>query len=153
MIQRKQTIYLLLALIAIVVCLMQPIGIFHAEGMAPSREMYNLFVVSNEAPAAATLTVWPLFVILLLSCPLMLWAIFAFKNRKRQAMLCSLCEVLCMLWIAVYCVLGFAVGIDGYSFTMVWTCCLPAIALIFLSMAHRGIMADERLVRAADRIR
>ena len=153
MIQRKQTIYLLLALVAVVVCLMQPVGVFQAEGMAPSREMFNLYIVNNGAATGATLTVFPLFVLLLLACPLMLWAIFAFKNRPRQALLCTACSVLCMLWIAVYCVLGYAIGIDGYTFTMTWQACLPAVALIFLNLAHRGIMADERLVRAADRIR
>lgn len=153
MIQRKQTIYLLLALVAVVVCLTQPVAVFHADGMAPSREMFNLFVVSQEAAPSASLPVFPLFILLLLSCPLMVWAIFAFKNRMRQALLCTVCNVLCLLWIALYCVLGYAIGIDGYHFTMLWPACLPAIALIFLSMAHRGIMADERLVRAADRIR
>jgi uncharacterized membrane protein SpoIIM required for sporulation len=153
MIQRKQTIFLLLALVAVVVCLMQPVGLFIAEGMAPSRDMYNLYVASNEAAQGSTLMVFPLFILLLLSCPLMLWAIFAFKNRMRQALLCTGCSVLCMLWIVVYCVLGYAIGIDGYSFSMTWQACLPAVALVFLNLAHRGIMADERLVRAADRIR
>ena len=153
MIQRKQTIFLLLALVAVVACLMQPIGQFNAIGMGAGMEMFNLFVVGNDTNGGAGLAVFPLFILLLLSCPLMLWAIFAFKNRMRQALLCTGCSVLCMLWIVVYCVLGYAIGIDGYSFTMTWQACLPAIALIFLNLAHRGIMADERLVRAADRIR
>lgn len=150
MIQRKQTIYLLLALIAVAVCLCLQIGSFEPTTMGPALQMFNLFVVSNGAPSPV---VWPLFALLVVAAPLILVTIFAYKNRKRQARLCVLNIVLCLAWVAVYAVIGWVVGVEKMAFRPELAAALPVVAVILLVMARNGILADERLVRAADRIR
>ena len=46
-------------------------------------------------------------------------------------------------------------GLFGYmlSFRPTWVAALPLVALIGYILARRSIMADEKLVRSADRIR
>ena len=46
MIQRIQTVYLLLALVLTVVCLCMPVGVFHTPEMGGDVEMYNLWTLS-----------------------------------------------------------------------------------------------------------
>ena len=45
MIQRKQSVFLLIAFIASVVCLCLPIGSFEPQAMGVSFKMYNLMVM------------------------------------------------------------------------------------------------------------
>ncbi len=150
MIQRKQTIYLFLAFVAIVCCLCMQVGSFEPVNMGTSAEMYNLFVISDKDGAPA---VWPLFTILLVVAPVTLVTIFLFKKRKVQARLCVVCQVLCLAWCIAYAVMGWGVGIENTTFHPAFAAVLPVCAMILLALARAGILADERLVRAADRIR
>lgn len=153
MLQRIQSVYLFLAAIATVVCLCLPVGYYaDGEGMRVATE-YNLWLAFAEGGHA--LTVWPLFVVLALQAALSLYAIFCYHNRIAQSRLCVFGSLLTVGWYAVYAVLGLAMGcgVDGTSFSPSWEAVLPAVSLVLLLLARRSIMADERLVRAADRIR
>jgi len=69
-----------------------------------------------------------------------------FKNRKLQAWLCLLPMVLLLAWylmLALYAVPEI----------MHWQYALPACAILLLVLARKGIMHDEKVVRAYDRIR
>lgn len=149
MIQRKQTIFLLLALIATVVCLLSRIGHFEPVGMGTDAIMYNMYVRG----AKEGMMVFPLMVVLLLTCPLILWAVFAYKNRKFQARLCLWTAFLDVVWYALYAVYGYVIGMENTTFHIEQPVILPFLSIIMLLLARRGILADERLVRAADRIR
>ena len=61
MLQRKQTVFLLLALILTVVCLCLPVGLFTPENMQPTSLMVNLWV--NMPDGAHDYSVWPLFAV------------------------------------------------------------------------------------------
>lgn len=149
MIQRKQTIFLLLALVATTVCLMLNIGHFEPEGMGVSKLMNNLYV--KDVPMSAFN--YALFFVLVLTCPITLWAIFAYKNRKFQARLCVVNILLALAWTVLYAIYGFVVGIPGMIFHPEFAACLPLVAIILYILARKGILDDEKLVRAADRIR
>lgn len=112
MIQRIQTVFLLLAAILAVVCL----------------------VVRWQ---------W-LDVIQGLSAVLSVYTIFIYRQRPRQAQLCLLGIALVFVWyilLAVY--QGNVTTIDA----------LPMVNAILIFLARNRILADEKLVRAADRIR
>ena len=85
MIQRKQTLYLMAALIVTIVCLCLPIASLKASGMEPDSIVTNLWIRSN---AGISFFVSPLFALLLLTCPLTLWAIFKYHQRLFQVKLC-----------------------------------------------------------------
>ena len=116
MIQRKQTIFLLVAVI---------LGMVHFMA-------------------------WPLFVIQMLASALCVYAIFLFKTRKKQAHFCFAALLVNLAW---YIVLAVLIQQGKLSEQLPWTACLPIIAAIFCFLARKGVIDDEKLVRAADRLR
>lgn len=152
MIQRKQTLFILIALILSLVCLCMPIASFATEGMGVSSQMYNLWILSDGG--VRDFAPWPLFVLLLLTMPIGIAAIFLYKKRMMQARLCVLNILLLIVWYIAFAVISLgkqdtlhammAVGIPA-SF--------PAVSIILYVMARHGIIADEKLVRSMDRIR
>ena len=152
MIQRKQTIYLLLAVIAMLVCLFNPIMRLTSERMGADSTVYNLWTV-NAADGGYSLSVIPLFCTLVLTTVIAILTIFMDKNRKQQMRLCTLSILLMVVWVALYAVYGFIIYAPVGAFHATIYACLPVVAAILFFMARQGIKADERLVRAADRIR
>lgn len=155
MIQRIQTVYLFLAAICCVACLSMPIGRYVDDGRLMAN-LYNLWIVQADT-AEHSFGVAPLFVILLLAAAIVVYTIFMYSNRKLQMHLCSFSSLLIVGWYIVYAVIaavwGGGMDISQMSFHPGVGGALPAVALILNFMAKRAINADERLVRAADRIR
>lgn len=151
MIQRKQTLFLLAAFVITVLCLCLPIGMFEPTGMGGNTGLYNLGV--RDANGILNFSNVALFIFLSLACIIVLVTIFLYNNRRLQA---KFCYWVCVFEMAWYVYLAFCI-FNQYAtqgvFHPEWGICLPLIALVFCLMAHRGIMADERLVKAADRIR
>ncbi|MBF1403657.1 MAG: DUF4293 domain-containing protein [Prevotella histicola] len=150
MIQRKQTVFLFLALLATIACLCLPVGSFEPQGMGTENQLMNLWI--NEANGGRNFSVWALFAILLVTCPINTFAIFDYHNRKRQARFCMFSMLMIIGWYIVYGVFS-QVLMPGFTFHVGLAACLPLIAFILLWLARHSILADEALVRAADRIR
>ena len=123
MIQRKQSVFLLLAAIL------------------------GVLVIVNYP-------MWPLFLLALVSSSLSIYTIFKYKRRPLQARLSVLAAVLFVLWYPAVLLVNKLMMPSGLQFDVVniWGA-LPAVSAILCLMARKGIMDDERLVRAADRIR
>ena len=152
MIQRKQTVFLLLALIVTLVCLCLPVGNFVPQTMGVDMPVYNLWVVDGNG--GHNLSVWPTFAILLVTCPLALAAIFLYKNRKLQAKICVLNILFLIGWYLLYIYNAKTMGDTlNASFHVTFAASLPLISLILHVMALRGIKADEALIKSMDRIR
>ena len=148
MIQRKQTVFLLLALVATVCCLCMPLGSFEARQMGGDEQLVNLWIAGAQGKSFAP---WPLFAVLLLSCPVNLLTVFSYNNRRLQTRLCAVCMALMVVWGAA--LLFFATGMGEGDFHVGFATAFPVVALVLYYMARRGVIADEKLVRAADRIR
>lgn len=69
-----------------------------------------------------------------------------YKNRKLQSNLCLLPMALLLAW---YLLLAVYATAD----TLHWNYALPALAILFVFLARKGIVHDERVVRSLDRIR
>ena len=152
MIQRKQTLYLMAAIILTVMCLSMQIGSFRVAGLEVAR-VYNLWYTALGQHHFDT---WPLMAILLPTAVLATYTIFLYRNRKVQALFCTLNALLIVGWYVCYFVVGQTVGDKSWGtvdFRPTWPAVLPAIALIFYLMARHAIKADEKLVRSMDRIR
>ena len=123
MIQRKQSIFLLLAAIL------------------------GVLVIVNYP-------MWPLFLLILVASSLSVFTIFKYKRRPVQARLSILAAVLFLLWYPAVVLVNKFMMPSGLQFDMVnvWGA-LPLVSAILCLLARKGIMDDERLVRAADRIR
>lgn len=150
MIQRKQTVFLFLALLATIACLCLPVGSFEPQGMGTENQLMNLWI--NETNGGRNFSVWALFAILLVTCSINTFAIFDYHNRKRQARFCMFSMLMIIGWYTVYGVFS-QVLMPGFTFHVEFAASLPLIAFILLWLARHSILADEALVRAADRIR
>lgn len=93
---------------------------------------------------------WQLFIIQMFASAVSLYTIFIYKHRPRQA---ALCLVSIFANVAWYIVLAVLIQQGQLSENIPWTACLPLVAAILCFMARMAILADEKLVRAADRIR
>ena len=179
MLQRIQTLYLLLIVIAAVVLLWQPVLSFTSAEDAGVQRYAMLSAIhglqeqalvdgaeftpdSDMQPLTLNGT-WGLLVTTVLIALLALVDIFLFKHRLLQARLNIVNVVLCLGYYALlalyvaFVVKGYET-IDGVALTdaawylNVWAG-LPLVCIVLSMMATRRILKDEALVRAADRLR
>ena len=151
--QRKQTLFLVAAIVMTVICLSMQIGSFKAAGLQVGR-VYNLWF--TDPLGHRHFDTWPLMAILLPTAALATYTIFIYHNRKVQALFCALNALLIIGWYVCFFVVAKTVGNKTWGtvdFKLSWPAVLPAIALILYLMARRAIRADEKLVRSMDRIR
>ena len=151
--QRKQTLYLMAAIIMTVICLCMQIGSFKVEGLEVAR-LYNLWY--TDPLGKHHFDCWPLRAILLPTAAIATYTIFIYHNRKMQALFCLFNMLLVIGWYVCYFVVAQMVGDKAWGtidFHPTWPAVFPAISLICYFLARRGILADEKLVRSMDRIR
>ena len=150
MIQRIQTLYLLLVVVlGTLLCCFAPVQFLMPEGIDYIKLMtfdkWALATISVAIPALALVT------------------IFLFKRRLLHARLNIMNVVLCLGYYALlalytaYVVKGYEpigeqVLADAEWFLTVWAA-IPLVNVVLTMMATRRILKDEALVRAADRLR
>lgn len=148
MIQRIQSVYLLLVTIVLIIAMCIPFGSYYAAG---ATYKFTALSISGEGVSYST---WGLFVLLLLSTLIAFVTIFLYRKRMLQIRL-SIFNTLLLIgyYIAFwYFMATFKNEMDA-TFQISWSLSLPLIALILNYMAIRGIGKDEVLVKAADRLR
>ncbi|OJU56302.1 MAG: hypothetical protein BGN96_14785 [Bacteroidales bacterium 45-6] len=147
MIQRIQTIYLLLAIVLLAIANLVPLASFQL----PTGELIQVSVISGSH---TNLTL-PILSLSILSAILSAVSIFLYKNRKRQILVAYLALFPLLLLAGFF--IGFTYGSGAssahLSLVSVKGIILPAIAVILILLAIRKIKADEKLVRSLDRIR
>ena len=152
MIQRKQTLFLLLAVVAAIACLCLPLGVFATGSTLGGKAvMYNLWIANPDG--THNFSVWALFAILLITCPISLVAIFSYKNRMVQSRFCMFNILLALGWYIVFAAMALNTGGAAGDFRVSIAAALPAVSMLLHFMARKAILADEALVRSADRIR
>ena len=161
MIQRIQTVYLLLVVALGITLCFEPVVQLVSPEEAETLSIYNLSasgmeLVTNEdcQPVIVLQGLWGLTVTTILIPLLALIDIFLYKRRILQARLNIFTVMLCVGYygvLAIYIWLGI-VSFDAEWHILPWAC-IPLVCLILTLMATRGILKDEALVRAADRIR
>lgn len=152
MIQRIQSVYLLIVTILLVVTMCQPVGTFIAADGVSTSVLKPLGVTLADGNFQST---WGMFGILLLCAVVAFGTIFLFRNRMLQVRMTIFNS---LLLIGYYIVTGvFWYVLDGKleagSFRLGWALCLPAVCIILNYLAFRAIYRDEVMVKAADRLR
>ena len=154
MIQRIQSLYLLFAIIFMVTFACMPYAT-----ITTTDATYNLLSYGLETAAAtnAVTVSAPNYTVVILSCLtalLSLIAIFLFKNRRTQVLVC---KVNTLLYITLYIVMalyGFLTYTDlqasGISVTPYIV--FPVCAIIVNSIAISSINKDEQMVRDSERM-
>ena len=149
MIQRIQTIYLLVVTILMIVCMCTSVGsIISADNQI--SEFTNLSI--TMADGTKDYAPWALFVILLLVAVCSFGTIFLFKKRMLQIRLTIFSSVMLIGYYLTLVAFIFMLAEDA-SFTPSWTVCLPFAAIVLNWLAIRAIGADEMLVKSYDRLR
>ena len=124
MIQRKQSVFLLLSVILGVLTL--------------SVQFYS----------------WVMFVVLLLAASLNLYTIFLYKNRMLQVRMSVFSALLQIGFYVAAGVFIYMLKDDlQASFRPGWALALPFICIILNYLAFRATYADEVMVRASERLR
>ena len=149
MIQRIQSVYLLVVSILMVICMCNPIGSIITNTNEIS-EFGNLFITLPDG--TKDYAPWALFAILLVVAVLAFVTIFLFKKRMLQIRLTIFSSVMLIGYYLALVAYIFMLAEDT-SFAPSWTICLPFVGIILNWLAIRGIGADEALVKAYDRLR
>ena len=149
MIQRIQSVYLLVVTILMIVCMCSPVGSIIANTNEIS-EFGNLCITMPDG--TKDYAPWALFAILFVVAILSFVTIFLFKKRMLQIRLTIFNSVVLIGYYLALVAYIFMLA-ENTNFTPSWTICLPFIALILNWLAIRGIGADEALVKAYDRLR
>lgn len=169
MLQRIQTIYLLLAFICTVLLLMFPIF---------SVEVVNTAPLSNSMPAGTAEFgaygvrgtgisdgSFPMYLVIITISLLLATGILLYKRRPRQLLVCRLVLIVHFLFTAGIYAFYYAgqnimtAGLKGESESIQTTFYMEAgfylliPPLAFIWLAIRGIKRDENLVQSLDRLR
>ena len=151
MIQRKQSLFLLVVFLLSIVGAMLQIGNIEPTGMGVGDKVYSLCI--EHADGSHSYASLPLLIIYTLNGILSLASIFLYNNRKLQMKLCLLGVFLMAVWYLAFTYLCVSVFSEVGTFHPSFSVCLPIVCLILYFMAHTGINKDEKLVRSMDRIR
>lgn len=155
MLQRVQTLYLLCAAVLMACAFFMPLATFSGDNQEVVMRSYAF--VSPEGESA---TPWPA-ILIGITAVLLLANIFTFKRRWLQLRLCFSATVLTL-------------GAQGFVAYYVWhassnsvvtaaphvvawklgvAAIFPLAAFVFVLLAARGVIKDNRLVRSLDRLR
>lgn len=150
MLQRIQTVYLILASACMLLAVWLPLAVFSIDGKPVSFEAMGFFM--NDEIIFPT---WGLFAIGALSAVLSLIIIFLYKKRILQIRLTGFNILLMVGFYAFFAVLIYMRNPEVNStFEKVgFGIAMPFIAMVFSYLAIRKIGADEALVRSLNRIR
>jgi len=153
MIQRIQTIYLLIA--AILIFLMHFLPVAKIPDEAGEIIVFRSYGFFSESNAERIMPAWPFFILVCVVFILFLTAIFLFKKRNIQARVCRLNMILIvgLVGLATFYLLYVHKEAGGYGISVRITVLFPFISIILTWLALRGIIRDELLVRSVDKIR
>ncbi len=151
MIQRIQSLYLLVAAAFMFLFYLFPIATFTTNDFV--FEFFNCHIThpENLEPPVALL---PLAIIPFLSIVTSLFTVLMFKKRRLQLRLGKVNYGLVFLTLVFVVFYFFRINkMLATDFTYGFSIIFPILTLILIYLANKNIKKDEKLVRAADRIR
>lgn len=161
MLQRKQTIFLLAAVLLCGISFVLPIARY--SGVPAPPPVYELgtrqVVDATEGlPVVDAPLKYPIWLLYALLGVVLLVDVFLFGNRKRQLTILRSTWVLVLLLAVMQLVTHQSVAAYLGTGRHLGTSLGPVMffplgILLFMYLAQRGIQQDEELVRSADRLR
>ena len=149
MIQRIQSVYLLIVAILSVIVISNPVGSFIGTDNSIT-EFTNLSLISQDG--TESYEPWDLFAIQMISAIISLITIFLYKKRMVQIRFTLFNIILAVGYYAT--LVTFVFMLKGEStFVPSWVVCLPFVGIVLDWLAIRAIGKDEMLVKAYERLR
>jgi len=158
MLQRIQSVYLVLAALAIILMFFFPLATYYNELSGNYKFFIYGVTCMDPEPGVrfSPLFTLPLTGLALFSSILTVTTLFLYKKRVLQIRLCAINLLVILLMIVVIFFfyasrITAMTGIEpAYNYAgMV----MPLAALVFLILSHRSIKRDESLVKSSERLR
>ena len=142
MLQRIQTVYLLIIMALTIAILFLPLAVLQSGD--------QLFTFD-----ATGISTWGLFALTIVISLLALLTIFLFKKRILQIRICVFNAILMLGFYGLFAFFYWDLGNQKeiFSLSLKIAFSFPLISLILDYLAIRNIGADEALVRSLDRLR
>ena len=162
MIQRRQTIYMLLTAVLSALLFFMPLVSFNAND---NIMKFTIFGIQNpiENVSLSTDYTWPLVVLTILMTLAPLVTIFLYKKRELQVRLCRLNMLTNIIFVGLVFIyyesdilsVIFAVENDIYVLDVAYFIgmAFPLVNLVLEILAIRGIKKDIELLKSIDRLR
>ncbi len=141
MIQRIQTLWLLLAAIVISLSFFFPFAKW-----ATTEQGSTIVDIKNITALDEPLLIVLLFNVIIAS----VYSIFKFKNRKVQLLFSYASAFFSLLCVGMMFYFGFK---EAEGKTLYFGIVFPALSFLFILLAIVGIKKDEKLIKSLDRLR
>ena len=153
MIQRIQTIFLLITAALMITLIFMPLATFNTADA--SYEFISYGVNSLGEPSFTAVNTWSLTALLALSGILAFVSVFFYKKRPLQIRCCQFNFLLILAFYLVFFIYWWTIqkSLAAESIALEASLSMPVAALILDYLAMRKIKQDENLVRSMDRIR
>ena len=147
-IQRIQSVYLLIAVILMVVFAFFPALTFQ---LGEREFVYGAL----QAGKVGVTHIDPLMLMLVILISfLALLDIFLFKNLQRQMTVCFVDITIGLAMLVAIGIQAYVVGNrENVVVTWQWYLILPVLSIIFLMLAHKAMSRDKKKLQDADRLR
>ena len=157
MIQRIQSLFLIIAAVACILLFFIPFGNYYNPEIAIVRfDVRGIHHISPDPQELFNkyLVIIP-FIFNIAIMGLSFWAFYSFKERTQQLKLVRFAVMANIIFVAI--IFYFCYSLENqlkvptqYNYFGI---CLPLLSLVMLILAYRAINKDDKLVRAADRLR
>jgi len=155
MIQRIQTLYLLLAAAMFFALFFLPIAVIQSGDTLYSFQIDGL--QTTTSPSELIYPAWALLALAAIIVLLSLFIIFMYKKRVLQIRMCVYNTLLmigfCILAGLYFWILSDSPRLPDMKIHLRLWAAFPIIAIIFNYLAIRNIGADEALIRSLNRLR
>lgn len=154
MIQRIQTLFLLVATALFAIMLTNPVAQIQL-----SNDTFLLFnhnqIVSMSNDTFQPVPTWPVTVLIAVIMLIGLVDIFMYKKRTLQMRLCVFNIILMFGLVGlIWFYTRFAVNkYDGIDSVFLWPIVVPFVSIILTYLALKGIQKDDALVKSYERLR
>ena len=157
MIQRVQSVFLFLIAVAMGVALLNPIWLKTGTQVANAATLTPLQYAEQKGITSFVTPTWYLAGLMVLVGGLAFYAVFQYRNRLRQTVICAVNALLLtiimgiVLYLTLYKGKEYGNPTDQGNFLTGFYALIAA--LVFNALANRFIRRDERKVRDSDRFR
>lgn len=154
MIQRIQTLYLLLAAALLVLSMVLPVAFYSNLVQGVQFDYSILEFLKPQVVVYQKFNSLPMFMFGTVTLLLAVISIFVYKKRTVQYRICLINTILIIFYIGVIAYFFYIVsGENNIRLSYKIPIVFPIVALVFNILAMSGIRKDEKLVKSLDRLR
>ncbi len=156
MIQRVQSIYLILIFVLVGVMSFLPLVIFQTSDHIFYMNLFYFEGVEHLSFAVDLPNIWPIAALAIVLALLSVYSLFRFQNRKQQ-MLLNMINMLVNfgLLISIFLYADSVASFADVKGEVIYDVAayFPIVTVLLLILANRNIRKDEKLVKESDRLR